>query len=112
VCAAGGGAGMSGYRVFLDGKHVQPQPSGIAGEFDLNTKLFGFQKQSITRALNAGKFSLFTECGSGKTAMQAEWARQVCRHTGGNSLILAPLAELGMGDWFTEEFLLMQEAQP
>lgn len=23
-----------------------------------------------------------------------------------------PLAELGMGDWFAEEFILMQEAQP
>jgi hypothetical protein len=23
-----------------------------------------------------------------------------------------PMAELGMGDWFAEEFLLMQEAQP
>lgn len=86
------GAGVSGYRAFLDGKHVQPQPSGISGEFDLNGKLFGFQRQSITRALNAGKFALFTECGSGKTAMQAEWARQVCRHTGGDALILAPLA--------------------
>jgi len=83
---------MSGYRAFLDGKHVQPQPSGISGKFDLNSKLFGFQRQSITRALNAGKFALFTECGSGKTAMQAEWARQVCHHSGGDALILAPLA--------------------
>ena len=23
-----------------------------------------------------------------------------------------PLAELGMGDWFAEEFILMQEARP
>jgi hypothetical protein len=23
-----------------------------------------------------------------------------------------PLAELGMGDWFAEEFIFMQEAQP
>ena len=44
----GSGAGVSGYRAFLDGKHVQPQPSGIPGDFNLNPKLFGFQRHSAT----------------------------------------------------------------
>lgn len=43
-------------------------------------------------ACRVGKFCIWADCGMGKTAMQLEWAEQVCRHTNGNVLILAPLA--------------------
>jgi len=54
--------------------------------------LFEWQKMVVTWAIRQGRSALFAECGLGKTPMQLEWADQVCRHTGGSVLILAPLA--------------------
>jgi len=54
--------------------------------------LFAWQKMVVTWAIRQGRAALFAECGLGKTPMQLEWADQVCRHTGGSVLILAPLA--------------------
>jgi DNA modification methylase len=54
--------------------------------------LFEWQKMVVTWAIRQGRAALFAECGLGKTPMQLEWADQVCRHTGGSVLILAPLA--------------------
>ena len=54
--------------------------------------LFEWQKMVVTWAIRQGRAALFAECGLGKTPMQLEWADQVCRHTVGSVLILAPLA--------------------
>ena len=54
--------------------------------------LFEWQKMVVSWAVKQGRAALFAECGLGKTPMQLEWASQVCRHTGGSVLILAPLA--------------------
>lgn len=54
--------------------------------------LFEWQKVLVTWAVRQGRCALFEECGLGKTIQQLEWARQVCAHSGGNVLILAPLA--------------------
>lgn len=80
------------YEEFIASKHVRIPQVGITAPRPINGKLFDFQRMCVDRALKAGKFALFTECGSGKTAMQAEWAKQVAAHTGGDVLILAPLA--------------------
>jgi len=61
-------------------------------EGDLNPQLFGFQKWLVRWALSIGKCALLAECGLGKTPMQLEWAKKVAEHTGGNILILCPLA--------------------
>jgi len=58
----------------------------------LPSMLFPFQRRIVRRALGAGRFAIFSECGTGKTMMQLSWADQVARHTGGKVLILAPLA--------------------
>ena len=82
------------YESFLRTK----QKSHILSGFDvtnLNDGLFDFQKFIVTRALKAGKYAIFADCGLGKSFMQLEWAYQVAKHTNGQVLILAPLAVVG-----------------
>jgi len=57
--------------------------------------MFDFQKFIVKRALKAGKYAIFADCGLGKTLMQLEWANQVSIYTNGKVLILAPLAVVG-----------------
>ncbi|WP_302998199.1 SNF2-related protein [uncultured Alistipes sp.] len=57
--------------------------------------LFDFQKYCVKRALTAGKFALFEDCGLGKTIQQLEWADKVYRHIDRPVLILAPLSVIG-----------------
>lgn len=54
--------------------------------------LFPYQAWIVERALAAKRFAIWSDCGTGKTPMQLEWARQVMHRTGGRVLILAPLA--------------------
>jgi superfamily II DNA or RNA helicase len=54
--------------------------------------LFPFQRDMLTLATMSGRFCVWANCGMGKTPIQLEWAHQVCQHTGGRVLILAPLA--------------------
>lgn len=84
------------YEQFLDKKRIKIAPSGFEiNESDLNKSMFPFQKYIVKKALHKGKYSLFEDCGLGKTVQQLEWANQVCLHTGGKVLILAPLAVSG-----------------
>ena len=59
---------------------------------DLHPALFEFQRFIVRRALVAGKYAIFADCGLGKTFMQLVWARAVADHAQGPVLILAPLA--------------------
>jgi len=59
---------------------------------ELNSSLFPFQKFCVQRALKAGKYAFFEDCGLGKTIQQLSWADQVRKRTGLPVLILAPLA--------------------
>ncbi len=59
---------------------------------DLNSSLFEYQKDLVYIALKKGHFALFAMTGSGKTAMQCEFAYQVHKHEKKPVLILAPLA--------------------
>ena len=78
------------YSEFLETKAVKPIISG----FDcgaLNPNLFDFQ-EAITRwALKRGRAAIFADTGLGKTLMQTSWADEVCKYTGGNVMIFAPL---------------------
>ena len=79
------------YSDFLQSKRIVDAPTGFDVK-QLNPALFQWQ-QDITRwALKRGRAALFQDCGTGKTFEQLEWANAVCKHTGGNVLILAPLA--------------------
>ena len=82
---------MTDYQEFIEAKRKIIEPSGFEPS-SLNDKLFDFQRDIVKWACRKGKAAIFADCGLGKTPMQLEWARQVCEHTGGDVLILAPLA--------------------
>lgn len=84
------------YTEFLKTKQKSIIKSGFdVNDSDLNPNLFDFQKFIVKRALKAGKYAIFADCGLGKTLMQLEWANQVQQHTNKPVLILAPLAVKG-----------------
>jgi hypothetical protein len=87
---------MIGYKEFLETKVKSHIKSGFdISESELNSLMFPFQKFIVKRALKAGKYAIFADCGLGKTLMQLEWANQVNKFTGKPVLILAPLAVVG-----------------
>lgn len=87
---------MTSYQDFLLAKQKSHIFSGFdIDESNLNKSMFDFQKFIVKRALKAGKYAIFADCGLGKTLMQLEWANQVCKETKGKVLILAPLAVVG-----------------
>jgi len=87
---------MNDYLKFLEGKQKTHVLSGFnVNENELNGYMFPFQKFIVKRALKAGKYAIFADCGLGKTLMQLEWANQVNKKTGKPVLVLAPLAVSG-----------------
>lgn len=87
---------LTDYEKFLQSKVKQHTLSGFdIDKSKLNKSLFEFQKFIVQRALKAGKYAIFADCGLGKTLMQLEWANQVSQHTNKPVLILAPLAVAG-----------------
>jgi len=84
---------MNDYQKFLESKAKAHILSGFEVDKEsLNANLFDFQKFIVHRALRAGKYAIFADCGLGKTLMQLEWAHRVSLHTNKPVLILAPLA--------------------
>lgn len=84
------------YEKFIQQKMKSIETSGFdMPENKMNPHLFPFQRFIVNRALRAGKYAIFADCGLGKTIMQIEWAHWVSEHTGKPVLILAPLAVSG-----------------
>lgn len=83
---------MTEYLEFLKNKQTAIISSGFdITESSINNLLFPFQKYCVIRALKAGRFAMFEDCGLGKTIQQLEWAQQVVNHTNKPVLIIAPL---------------------
>jgi hypothetical protein len=81
------------YNEFLLNKRFILESSGFdIDKNDLNLMLYDFQCDIVRWALAKGKAAIFADCGLGKTPMQLEWGYQVHQYTGGNVLLLAPLA--------------------
>ena len=81
------------YEKFLETKRKTFLESGFEiNESELNHNLKDFQKYGVKTALFKGRFAFFFDCGLGKTFSQLEWAKQVSIKTGGDGLILCPLA--------------------
>lgn len=79
------------YEQFLDGK------SQLGGEHGfeplwLPECLFDFQRHLVEWSLRKGRAAIFSDCGTGKTAMELVWADNVVHKTNGCVLILTPLA--------------------
>lgn len=79
------------YNEFLARKALRVEAVGFDA-LPFAVDLFPFQRDIVALACKLGRFCIWADCGMGKTAMQLEWARQVCEYTGGRVLILAPLA--------------------
>lgn len=81
------------YQEFLENKKIIVTPCGIDVPRDeINPMLFDFQRDIVRWALIKGKAAVFAGTGLGKTGIQLEWANQIHKKTGGDVLILAPLA--------------------
>jgi superfamily II DNA or RNA helicase len=88
-----GGLMTLNYEAFIEGKRATMPPTGFTiNRATLHESLFDFQKDIVRWALRRGRAAVFAGTGLGKTRMQIEWARNVRRKTGGNVLLLAPLA--------------------
>lgn len=82
---------MNDYEAFIAGKKITIPDCGFT-PYRMATPCFPFQRQNVEWAVRRGRVALFLDTGLGKTIQQLEWARQVAHHTGGQVLILAPLA--------------------
>ncbi len=83
---------MSTYEEFVSQKLLVVPAAGLERVPKLAKHLFPFQRDIVRWALKRGRAAIFADCGMGKSAMQLEWAHQLHKHTGGDVLILAPLA--------------------
>jgi DNA modification methylase/superfamily II DNA or RNA helicase len=101
---------MDNYIQFLEKKQKRLILSGFdVNESELNSNMFDFQKFIVKKALKAGKYAIFADCGLGKTLMQLEWANQVSKYTNKPVLILCPLAVSGQTIKEAEKFGLFCE---
>lgn len=81
------------YEEFLKTKELERIEAGFnVRKSTLNDALFPFQRDIVAWALKKGKAAIFSDCGTGKTIMQLEFANRVCKHSKGNALVVAPLS--------------------
>ena len=84
------------YEEFLKTKEQETIQAGFDVERnEINQKLYPFQIDLVIWSLKKGKAAIYADCGCGKTAIQLEFANQICKRTGGKALIVAPLAVVG-----------------
>lgn len=84
-------AQLDSYKSFLAGKSQIGAMSGFDPVW-MPDSLFDFQKHLVEWAIRKGRAALFEDCGLGKTFQYLVWAENVARKTGGNVLIICPLA--------------------
>lgn len=82
---------MITYQDFVAAKLGIVSSAGIDAD-PLSYGLFPHQFDLTRWALRRGRSAIFADTGLGKSRMQLAWADVVCRETGGDVLILAPLA--------------------
>lgn len=84
---------MADYNDFISRKAVAGiHTDSILVDVDrLNPALYQYERDIVRWALAKGRAAAFTDCGTGKTAIQLEWSGEVVKHRGGMVLILAPL---------------------
>lgn len=81
------------YCDFLKSKQIIDIPHGFDVDItNLNSNLFEWQALINRWMLKKGRCAAFEDCGLGKTIQQLSWGEQICKHTGGNVLIFAPLS--------------------
>jgi len=91
------------YQQFIENKLNIKHGGGFTPIYE-NPKLFDFQNYTVNWACEEGRAAIFADCGLGKTPMQLVWAENVAEKTGGNILILTPLAVSYQTIWEAEKF--------
>ncbi len=81
----------SDYDQFLESKRLVSLPAGFDPTI-VNDNAFDFQRDIVRWACKRGSAAIWAGTGMGKTLMQLMWSDNVAAHTGGNVLILCPLA--------------------
>ena len=84
------GVSMTDYLDFIKSKQLADVPTGFDADIPVGP-LFDFQAACVKWALKRGRAALFLDTGLGKTLCQTTWANEVCKYTGGNVIIAAPL---------------------
>lgn len=80
------------YTEFIERKLAAIPPSGIEPPFCMPESLFPMQRDLVQWALRRGRAAIFADTGLGKSRMQIAWADEIVRRTGGDVIIMAPLA--------------------
>lgn len=83
---------IGAYEAFLQSKAKVAAPRGLDHIPPLPKRLFPFQRAIVARHLRLGSGAVFAGTGLGKTGIQLSWADAVEKYTGGQTLILTPLA--------------------
>lgn len=80
------------YQEFLSRKLKLDPPTGLADIPELPDQLFPFQRDIVRWALRRGRAAIFANTGLGKSFMELAWGQAIHRATGGDVLLLTPLA--------------------
>jgi len=81
------------YQQFLESKRKSNPDTGFEPDVSKFPKeMFDFQHGICVWACKKGRAAIFAGTGTGKSLMSLSWADQVCNHTGGDVIMLAPLA--------------------
>lgn len=80
------------YHDFIRSKQVAIKPAGFETTGDLNPLAKEFQRAICHWGLRLGRAGVFTDTGLGKSLTAIIIAEQIIAHTGGQFLLVAPLA--------------------
>lgn len=83
------------YLDFLAAKARHDPPTGLKELPELPAQLFPFQRDIVRWALRRGRAAIFANTGTGKSFMELAWGQAIHTATGGNVLLLTPLAVAG-----------------
>lgn len=83
------------YLAFIARKALNDPPTGLADIPDLPDALFPHQRDIVRWALRRGRAAIFAQTGLGKSFMELAWGKAIHEATGGNVLLLTPLAVAG-----------------
>ncbi len=83
------------YAEFLAAKRRHDPPTGLTDIPELPEQLFPFQRDIVRWALKRGRAAIFANTGLGKSFMELAWGQAIHTATGGDVLLLAPLAVAG-----------------
>lgn len=82
----------SSYSEFLKRKTRHDPATGLATIPELPSQLFRFQHDIVRWALRRGRAAVFAQTGLGKSFIELAWGCAIHGSTGGNILLLTPLA--------------------